>query len=144
MSLVEIKSLLSDYAWIGKFKKNKANVTLANNTLKDEDVTVPAGLEWTVLRGQIYNGDDVARDCSVICYDSADVEMRTLDIEAALAATTRRQFPRNNQTTIEDPYRNPLVLEAGDYVRFKFKAGGASAGGTGLRMLHVLERPARK
>ena len=144
MSLIEINSLLSDYAWIGKFKKNKANVTLVNNVLKNDDVTVAAGLEWTVLRGQIYNGDNVNRDCSVVCYDSAGVEMRVLDIEAALVTVTRRQFPRNNQTTVEDPYRNPLVLEAGDYVRFQFKAGGASAGGTGLRMLHVLERPTRK
>ena len=140
----ELHTILTDFCWIGKFKKNKADVALANNTLKDEDVTVPANIEWTVLRGQIYNGDNVASDCSIIAYDSADVELKILDIEAALGATTRRQFPRNNQTTIEDPYRIPLVLEAGDYVQFKFKAGGVSAGGTGLRMLHVLEREARR
>lgn len=142
MSKIEITALLTDYVYGGAFKKNKANVTLVNNTLKNDDVTVPAGLEWTVLRGQIYNGDDVARNCNVICYDSANVEMATLHADAALGATTRIQFPRRNQVGAEDPMESPVVLEAGDYVRFQFKAGGASTGGTGLRMLHILERKA--
>lgn len=142
MSGREILNVTKKNVYLGNFKKNKTSVTLVNNTLKNQDITVPAGKVWTVLRGQIYNGDDVARNCNVICYDSTPTEMATLHTDAALAATTRIQFPRLNQNAAEDPMKQPLVLEAGDYVRFQFKAGGASSGGTGLIMLHVLERNA--
>jgi len=136
----EIEHVLKRDVYQGIFKKNKTSVTLANNTLKNQDITVPTGKMWTVLRGRIHNGDDVARNCNVICYDSAAVEMQTLDADAALAAGAVRTFPRANQTGAEESWHQPNVLEATDYVRFQFKAGGASSGGTSVIMLHVLER----
>lgn len=142
MSLTKAVGIVQQNAYLGKKRDNKTDVTLVNNTLKNQDVTVPAGEEWTVLGGQIYNGDDVARNCNVICYDSANVEMSTLHADAALAATTRIQFPRANQAGAVNPLRTPCVLEAADYVRFQFKAGGISTGGTGLIVLHVLVRKA--
>ena len=140
MSLVELVGLLKGYAYRGKATEYKANVVLVNNTLKNDDVTVPGNKEWVVLGGHIYNGDNVARNCNVICYDSAGVELETLHADAALGATTAIQFPRNNQAAAECPMDQPVILEAGGYVRYQFKAGGASAGGTGRRFLRVLER----
>jgi len=141
MVSAEVEEMMQRNIYWGVFKKNKTSVTLVNNTLKNEDITVPAGQAWTVLRGRIHNGDDVARNCNVICYDSDDVEMQTLDADAALGATAVRTFPRANQAGAEENWHQPVVMEAGDYARFQFKAGGASAGGTSIIMLHVLERP---
>lgn len=141
MVSAEVEEILTRNVHWGIFKKNKTSVTLVNNTLKNQDITVPASQTWTVLRGRVHNGDNVARNCNVICYDSANVEMQTLDADAALGAGAVRTFPRANQSGAEENWHQPVVLEAGDYVRFQFKAGGASAGGTSVIMLHVLARP---
>jgi len=138
----EAFEVMSRNKFQGVFSKKKTSVTLVNNTAKDQDLAVPTGQEWTILRGRTHNGDNVARNASVICYDSAAVEMATLHTSAALAAGAVIQFPRNNQNAAEDPMRQPLVLEAGDYVRFHWDAGGASTGGTSVIMLHVLQRDA--
>ena len=143
MGLNEAIALLKGFAYLGTGKSNKADVVLVNNTTKTDDVTCPVGKEWTIVSGHIYNGDDVARNCNVICYDSANVELETLHADAALGATTGIQFPRNNQVGAENPMRTPIVLVGGDYVRFTYTAGGASTGGTGRRQLRVLERSTR-
>lgn len=140
MSLKKLIGLLWQDAYLGSFRKNKTSVVLVNNTTKTEDITVPAGEEWTVLSGRTHNNDNVARNCSVICYDSAAVETSTLHTDAALGAGANIQFPRANYAAAENPLHAPLVLEATDYVRFTFTAGGASAGGTSVIMLHVLVR----
>jgi len=141
MVSAEVEEILTRNVYWGIFKKNKTSVTLVNNTLKNQDITVPASQTWTVLRGRVHNGDDVARNCNVICYDSVNVEMQTLDADVALGAGAVRTFPRANQSGAEENWHQPVVLEAGDYVRFQFKAGGASTGGTSVIMLHVLARP---
>lgn len=88
----------------------------------------------------MHNGDDVARGCSIIAYDSADVAILPILSAIAVAAAGVKYAP--TKYTSEDyahPSQTPIELEAGDYVRFHWDAGGASTGGTSVIMLTVRE-----
>ena len=123
----------------GKFKKNKTSVVLANNTAKSQDFTVPTGKRWYVLGGRIHNADDVARNAEILVYDSANDVMAYFMALASVGAGGVKMFPDQVATANVFGFKQPYIMEAGDYVRMNWAAGGASAGGTSKVFLHVLE-----
>lgn len=113
----------------GEIVSNLTSVTLVNNTLKQVDITVPAGKRWYLFGGSITNPDDVGRNCTIFVTDGTAILYRILK-DQAIGATASAYFP-NTEATVSQIGSGayPLPLLAGYMISFYWAAGGASAGG---------------
>ena len=123
----------------GTFKLNKTNVNLVNNVTKIETLVVPVGKRWLVLYGRTHNIDNVERTCYVTVRDAADVDIFDLLTGQALAVGGTYVFPDVGSATELKTTPYPIIIEGGMKVVFGFEANGASAGGTSIIFLVVLE-----
>jgi hypothetical protein len=126
---------MSNILWVcdGSYWVNLyGEVTLVNNVTKTQDVVVLTDEIYLVSGGYIHNGDDVARLVQVQHFTSAGKLLDQLVYHAALAAGQRAFFPSQliaGGDTITHGNSYPMVLGSGDYIRYTWTAGGASAGG---------------
>lgn len=124
----------------GDIKSNATAVTVVNNTIKTENIEVPAGKRWHLFGGKIINPDNVARNVYIELYDENDVKICRLLKFVAAGPGGEAYFP-NSEATIDQvgPGAYPFPMSAGWYMQFYFGAGGASAGGTGTVFAVVVE-----
>lgn len=122
-------------AWMvpgGELVTVLTSVTLVNNTAKNTDETVPAGERWLLLGARLANPDDVVRNVAIYIYDVDDNLVHKLLSHSNLGASSAAyvQWP-NLVPNVYDQHQSwwPVVLDPGDYIRYRHEAGGASAGG---------------
>ena len=113
----------------GERSDNYGPSTLVNNTQLIRDITIPAGERWVVYSASITNGDNVSRAISVFIWNSSTQLIDWMALGQALAAGAEMVFP-NMVATAGMAQVHPIILEAGDVIKIRFAAGGASAGGT--------------
>jgi len=129
-----LKNTLANTFPAGYITESVTSVTLANNTAKTQDVTVPDDTVWAVQSMQMGNPDNVARACYIKIYKTSSKTIKLLDLvsHGAVAAGSALIYP-NLDTGSYNKACNlgyPLVLKAGYTIEFTWAAGGASAGGT--------------
>lgn len=124
----------------GKLVQDVTSITLANNTAKTEDNTVPANKRWLLLNIRITNPDDVTRTVTVYKYKEAAKTNIIKQWEGVDIATTGAiNLPKNqmladankgsNRAHAEFPKQGD-VCDAGNTISVTWAAGGASSGGT--------------
>lgn len=124
----------------GFYSDNVTSIVLVNNTAKTQFLTVPTGKAWMILGGIVHNGDDVARNVSVVIRTSSDVWLQVLYDATSVAAGAEKQFPTSDMADGSvGPSAYPVMAFSGEKVKFTYAAGGASAGGTENSYLRTLE-----
>lgn len=130
-----------NFSWMfpgGRVVDNRSTTALVNNTVKSESITVPANKRWLVIGGAMQNADNVTRICQAVVYNEADQLLFQI-FYASLATTVRGYFPSEASDTYRTAICYPLILEAGQYAKLTWQAGGASTGGTAEFSFMVLE-----
>lgn len=132
----------------GKIGQEVTSVTLANNTAKTVDTTVPAGKKWILISIKITNPDDVQRTCSMYKYkEAAKTNVIKIYDSSAVGAGGTAQHPNSItgvRTATEFHPQPAEILAPGNTISVGWAAGGASSGGTdadGL-VIEYLEVPA--
>jgi len=113
----------------GKFNQDVSSITLVNNTLLNDDVTVPAGRRWLILGIRAVNDDDVDRVITIWKYleAAATNPICVLMQGTATAGGGSVVFP-NSQDSASYPSHLPHLCKEGNMIRVQWAAGGASAG----------------
>jgi len=117
---------------LGRKKSDVTSITLANNTAKTVDSTVPANKRWLLLGVKAMNPDDVGRDLYIDHYKEAAKTnlIRRLAAETP-AAGARTQWPSSVAGDVtKTPKHDLMVMDAGETISILWAAGGASSGGT--------------
>lgn len=126
---------MSVFAWAmlgGELKIEPTSITLANNTAKTEDITVPSRKRWLVLNIKVKNPDDVTRTTSIKIYKESSKTNLVCILESIdLGAGTILNWP-NARAGSKDLVTRwfPLILEEGNTISVNWAAGGTSTGGT--------------
>lgn len=124
----------NQFAWTfpaGNIHQEVTSVPLVNNTELIIDVSVPTGKIWFLLGVKAVNGDDVARDITIVIYKEAAKTnlLKTLNY-ANTADGVSLQWPAsNNSATLVGMY-SPQILVAANKISITWAAGGASTGAT--------------
>lgn len=108
------------------------SVTLVNNTVKTNDVTVPANRRWKLLHIRMVNCDDVARTMTIkIWKEAAKTNLLRTIINLSANAGVAHEYP-SSKTGISSstPLYAPIILDEGNTIELKWAAGGASTGAT--------------
>lgn len=113
-------------------------VPLVNNTIKELELTVPAGKRWFLMGGYFTNGDDVARNSSVSITDGTDTIL-WLRASSAMADGATYLYPTTVASNSNIMPTGMFVLDAGWTIKFYWAAGGASTGGNSTITAMVLE-----
>lgn len=139
------------YPFFGKLKQEVTSITLANNTEKKQKHTCPTGKRQLILNVKMTNPDNVTREFAVEKWvEAAETSlikyMVVRDILAGevlnwpgypfwdlagtdtTAAWTATMEHGDNQAQALPVF--PEILEEGNTLSCRYKAGGASAGGT--------------
>jgi len=98
----------------------------------EHKITVPANKRWIVLFGIVYRDADASLTITV--HRSDDEIIGVLDV--ASAATGRWAFPRNNGNYTP---KGPIMLKAGDYIKFTFGAAQGTNAYIGMQYLELRE-----
>lgn len=117
----------------GEVACDVTSVTLANNTAKQNLITVPANTIWVLQSLKVTNPDDVNRVITIILYKEAALTNIIAGLASETVATTARlQIPHNTPgNTVEFNHNiKDMVLGPGNTIWINWAAGGASAGGT--------------
>jgi len=115
---------------LAKFYQEIDSVTLANNTSKVLNLTVPSGKIWIIHQIMMHNGDDVQRNCRVRITDSSGNNLAELGAQSLGAGVVQYNMvgtPRN----VADNYPGCVrKVKGGNKISLQWDAGGASSGGT--------------
>jgi hypothetical protein len=124
-------------------RSDYTETTLVNNTAASRSLTVPLVSLWETHGGILYNGDDVARDCSVGLRNSSGQELRSAAAKN-VPATDFMDWPRLSDTAALNRQSGgsgyPFPLGPSDDITFTWNAGGASSGGTGASSAVAMQR----
>lgn len=114
------------------------SITVGNNNVVEEDVTVPAAERWKILCVKMQNPDNVARVCYVRHYTTAAlaVHIRPL-IWISVPTGDLATFPNNVTGHSDLPAWCDVILDEGETLQCVWSPGGASAGGTAAAGLVV-------
>jgi len=116
----------------GEVRADVYSLTLANNTAKTNNYTVPDDTLWVLQSVRMTNPDDVQRTINMRLYKtSAKTSEIGLLSSVAAAAGAAIMYPNtgSGSATFLVPREN-LVLFAGNTLEITWAAGGASSGGT--------------
>ena len=111
----------------------RASTTLANNTTKNVDLTVPNGKRWLVYMVNMTNGDDVDRSCNVFILDGSGNTLHVLGYATISAGGgSSKELLGGMETGTNTTYfrKVPILVKGGNKLRLTWNAGGASSGGT--------------
>jgi len=124
---------------LAKLYQERNSVTLANNTAKNLDLTVPEGKIWKLLGVRLHNGDDVQRVLRCYILDGSGNVLHSLG-SATAAAGAQYEFLGYHPTGVSSsaPLMENLV-KGGNKLRLVWESGGASSGGTAYYMLTYQE-----
>ena len=118
------------------------STSLANNTDKIIDLTVPQGKIWIVHAIHMHNGDDVSRNMEAWIADSSNIVLHRLGIISGAPAGSHYEIfgyvPTSSQT---HGTKQPIKIKGGNKLRLKWTAGGASSGGTAYYCITYDEVP---
>lgn len=123
----------------GQIVASVNSVTLANNTLKSTDYTVPTDTEWEVQSIRVNNPDDVARTVGITLKDSSGNNILVLE-STSVAASGTVQVPNNVVDKSKSTAFTKFSLGAGMVINVVWAAGGASSGGTDADGVVILYR----
>lgn len=122
------------HSWpAGEVVVDVTSVTLANNTAKQNLITVPANTIWVLQSLKVTNPDDVNRVITIILYKEAALTNIIASFASETVATTARlQLPHNAPGANIEAFQDirGMVLGPGATIWINWAAGGASAGGT--------------
>jgi len=117
----------------GKKVISVTSITLANNTAKTVDITVPTIKRWLLLSAKMTNPDNVTRNAYMFHYKESTKTnfVKTLTTASNLASGAGLQYPNSETGVINKaPFPQVIILDPNETLVFTWDAGGASAGGT--------------
>jgi len=116
---------------LGKLYQERGSVTLANNTAKQLDLTVPDGKRWLVHAIKMHNGDDVSRNVAARITDSSDNVLHLIGIKTGLSAGSEIELLYViNAAASYGVAGKPVLIKGGNRLTLYWAAGGTSSGGT--------------
>jgi len=98
----------------------------------EHKITVPANKRWIILFGVVNR--DVNASLAITVHRSDDKTIGILD--SAAAATGRWAFPKNEGNYTP---KGPIILKAGDYIKFTFSDAQGSGAYIGMQYLELRE-----
>jgi len=108
------------------------SLTLVNNTAKTIDITCGANNRWILKSILQKNCDDIQRNCYVTHKTAAGITIVFLIQGNALVALAEQNWPSLALVDLTE-VGNPgfdYILEATEFIRLAWDAGGASTGAT--------------
>lgn len=117
----------------GKLQQSVTSVTVANNTAKTIDTTVPSGKRWILLSIRVTNPDDVQRTINIYKFkEAAKTNEIARFISNATNAGGRVHWPYNASPISSRviPSSPAEIFDAGNTLSVVWAAGGVSGGGT--------------
>lgn len=127
----------------GSVRVSTTSITLANNTAKTQDITVPTDSEWVIELIKANNPDDVARAITMTLYQTSakTVKLGIINYASSVNANANSHFPNNDDlaTSNSNQIQN-LLIGAGMTIEVVWAAGGASSGGVAADGLTILYR----
>jgi len=112
-----------------KLYQSKGTTTLADNTAKAIDFTVPPGKVWKLSYIFMENGDDVSRSCQAYLLDDSGNLIGFIG-SLSVNAGSHVTFPLNNGDRVNCRGYCNILVKGGNKVRLYWTAGGASSGGS--------------
>lgn len=126
-------SIVSDFVWYAEIVDTYLlDATSTWDSTTTHNIVCPSGKRWIVITGGYSRS--AAATASVGFHNVADAKICGIDV-AASGTGFRNLFSMSNTSDIAN-LTFPLIMEAGDYIKFFF---GAAQGAAAFLSLRVLE-----
>jgi len=121
--------------------QSRASTTLADNTTKTLDLTVPQGKKWKIHAIMMHNGDNVTRNLTAKVVDTSGNTLMNLATYDAGAGAEVTLIPYLSNAETPYPGAVTILIKGGNKLRLIWVAGGASSGGTAYYCITYEEVP---
>lgn len=127
-----MKKVFAETFPMGYIAHQVESVALVNNTEKTIEYTCPDDTVIEIISIYATNPDDVARDVGMTLFTDSGLGTVAAQLMYAsgVPASSWVTFPNNDDQSFTYRNHKVLLIRSGETIQIRWKAGGASSGGT--------------